>query len=198
MTSRWILVALSCAASVARADDTFEMRAQAAKRARLDEVAWVLTAGCTTGDDVEQRQCRLVRDRAWTALAGQAVLVEGDRRAFVVGAWDPQKKSLPMTLDGCLHCDDRLRIVAAGAAKLHDSARAVPDEASAQELVKLVGNARVELVVKLPARRPKPAKQLALEVAAWRVIAPCDGSAVIANPPSSGVPPDKQACSKKP
>jgi hypothetical protein len=198
-----ILLVVICATSVAWADDTFEKRAQAAKRVRLDELAWVLTAACGTGTEVQQRQCRLVRDREWKALAGAVLAVEAERSAFVVGAWDAQKKSVPLALTACIRCDDaitidgkKLRVVAGGPRTLFDNARAFPDEASAKEWATLLGNARVELVVKLPAARKKPAAELALEVIAWRVIAPCDGSAVISNPPSSGVPPDKQACPK--
>lgn len=200
------LLILACVTSVARADDTFETRAQPAKRVRIDEVAWVLTAACDAGTEVQQRQCRLVRERAWKALAGSTIAVGAERSAFVVGAWDAQKKSLPLVLTACIRCDEpiadgekKLRVVAAGPRTLFDNARPVADEASAKELTKQLANARVELIVKLPklpAARKKPAAELALEVVAWRVIAPCDGSAVIANPPSSGVPPDPRACPK--
>ena len=200
---RAAIVVVLFTSSVAWADDTFEMRAQAAKRAQLGEVAWVLTAACDTGTEIQQRQCRLVRDREWKALAGTTLAIEAERSAFVVGAWDAQKKSVPLALTACIRCDDaiaidgkKLRIVAAGPRTLFDNARPVPDEASAKALTKHLGTARVELIVKVPAVRKKPAAELALEVIAWRVIAPCDGSAVIANPPSSGVPPDKRACPK--
>ena len=203
---RFAIVAVLCATSVAWADDTFELRAQPAKRMRIDEVAWILTAGCETGTEVQQRQCRLVRDRAWKPLAGATVAIEAERTAFVVGAWDAQKKSLPLTLTACIRCDapveldgKKLRVVAAGPRTQFDNARAFPDEASAKALTGQLANARVELVIKLPKVAPsrkKPAAELALEVIAWRVIAPCDGSAVIANPPSSGVPPDPRACPK--
>ncbi|HEY5938245.1 MAG TPA: hypothetical protein VIU61_26520 [Kofleriaceae bacterium] len=198
------IVAVLFVASVARADDTFELRAQPAKRMRVDELAWILTAGCEAGSEVQQRQCRLVRDRAWKPLAGATVAIEAERSAFVVGAWDAQKKSLPLTLTACIRCDTAVeldgkqrRVVAAGPRTQFDNARAFPDEASAKALTGQLANARVELIVKLPkVARKKPAPELALEVIAWRVIAPCDGSAVIANPPSSGVPPDPRACPK--
>ena len=100
------IVVVLCTSSVAWADDTFEMRAQAARRVRLDEVAWTLTAACETGTEIQQRQCRLVRDREWKALAGATLAIEAERSAFVVGAWDAQKKSVPLALTACIRCDD--------------------------------------------------------------------------------------------
>ena len=41
-------------------------------------------------------------------------------------------------------------------------------------------------------------QRFSFEIAAWRVIAPCDGAIVAANPPSSAQPPDKKACGGAP
>ncbi len=204
---------LVLAAGVARADDTFEAKAGSAQRVhRIENLVWALTAPCDQGDDTEQRQCRIVRDRRAAELAGQTLLVEADKDAFAFGAFDAQKKSAPLALAGCVRCsgveiDGKTWYVVAGGPKLDGAGvlgaplgtttRTFPDAAAAKAFATKVANARVQLLVKVPAKAKwaEAGKQgVSLDVVGWRVIAPCDGSIVVANPPSQAVEPDKKAC----
>ena len=72
---------------------------------RLDGLVWALQASCETGDAVDQRQCRKVRDSRQRALAGQLLLVEGQAGAFTTGAWEPKTRSVSWQLVGCIRCD---------------------------------------------------------------------------------------------
>ncbi len=204
---------LVLAAGVARADETFEAKAGGAQRVRrIENLVWALTAPCDQGDDTEQRQCRIVRDRRAGELVGQTLLVDADKDAFSVGAFDAQKKSAALALAGCVRCsgveiDGKTWYVVAGGPKLDgggvhgaalgSTARPFADDVAAKAFATKVANARVQLLVKVPAKAKwaEGGKQgVTLDVVGWRVIAPCDGSIVVANPPSQAVEPDKKAC----
>ena len=218
MRIRWIVIAaLVAAVPSAHADDSFEARAGAAQPVnRLDGVVWALTARCDRGDDTERRQCRLVRDARASELAGTTLLVEADPGAFAAGAWDAQKKSVPLRLDGCIRCggvdvDGKpWFLVAAGkgphgdgskvsADVLYTTARVFTDANAAAAWTRTLAHARVDLVVKVPAKPRWSAAGkdgLALDVVAYRVIAPCDGSVVLASPPSGPVAAEPGLCPK--
>ncbi|HUJ58372.1 MAG TPA: hypothetical protein VLX92_07765 [Kofleriaceae bacterium] len=209
-----VIACALCAATVARADDTFESKAQGAERVRhVANVVWALTAPCDRGDDTEQRQCRHVRDERVTELAGQTLLVEAGPGAFSHGEWNAAKKSVAVKLVACIACagleiDGKTWFVTGGAPLgfdgdrpraqvLYDNALGFADETAARAWLAGVGNARVELLVKVPAKPRWPDSGrpgLALDVVGFRVIAPCDGSVVIARPPSSPVAPDPRRC----
>jgi hypothetical protein len=191
-------------AGVAHADDTFEAKAQGAQRiGRVEGLVWAFTASCDEGDDTQQRQCRKVRDARAAELAGATLLVEGDKKAFEVGAWSAQKKSVPITLASCVRCagvevdGKTYAVVATKDGKLHDNGKQFADEAAAKAFAKSVANARVQLLVKVPAKPKttaggKPA--IALDIIGYRVVAPCDGSVVLASPASGPVEADKKQC----
>jgi hypothetical protein len=86
------------------------------------------------------------------------------------------------------------------AARLLDTTRTFPDEATAKAWLKVVGSARVQLLVKVPdkgARWQAGGKDgLALEIVGYRVYAACAGTVIVASPTSSNVEPDKTACAK--
>jgi hypothetical protein len=211
-----LLVALLMSIStLAHADDSFEAKAQGAKRVQhLDSVVWALTATCDAGDDTQQRQCRHVRDARLAELAGATLLVDGEHDAFQVGNWSQAKKSIPMTLSACIRCGGvevegkTWYIVALGmpfhfeggklkAGTFHDNARTFPDEGSATAWAKAAAHARVQLLAKIP---PKPRwtesgkTGIALDVVAYRVYTPCDGAIVTSNPPSGPAEADKNQC----
>lgn len=219
MRALWILPLL--VAANAHADDTFEAKAAAAQRlGRVDNLVWALTATCDAGDDTQQRQCRHVRDARAAELAGATLLVEADHDAFDVGAWSPQKKSVPIALSGCVRCtgvelDGKTYYVVAdkpgtpaprfvggklASAKLYDNARPFPDENAAKVFAKGAGNARVQMLVKVPAK-PKTTiggkPVIGLELVGYRVYWPCDGTVVIAEPPSGRAEADKRLCGPK-
>jgi len=204
--------------SPAQADD-FDTQAQAAVRVRVDDLVWALTATCEGGDDVQQRQCRLVRDRRVQALAGVTLLVDGDPAALELGTWSPQRKSMPIVVTSCIRCtgvevDGTTWLVAgAGAAPRFDkgklrtavlveSSRQFKDAAAATAWTTAVRGARVEYLAKLPAaakRRWRAGGKdgLALEIVGYRASTPCDGVVLAANPPSAKAEPDPQACAPK-
>ncbi len=180
------LLVLAALAGVAHADDF----AQPAVKA--DDLAWAVTAKCDAGNDIEQRQCRAIRDEALKRYAGRTVLVEGDPAALTVGAWDPQKRSVSLELAGCVACSGALRI--AGNATLYDSAKVFADEGAATRFGRSLSNVRVQMLVKLPAKPRVDGGTLPVEITGYRVITPCNGAIVIANLPSGPIAADRRAC----
>jgi hypothetical protein len=214
--------ALSLVAATAHADDTFEAKATGAQRlGRVDGLVWAFTASCDSGDDTQQRQCRRVRDTRAAELTGVTLLVDADRDAFGVGAWSAQKKSAPLTLSSCIRCggidlDGKTFFVFAAkegnaapklagsklqTGLLYDNAKQFADEAAAKAFAKSLDNARVQMIVKVPAK-PRIAvdgkSAIALELVGYRVFSPCDGSVIVASPASGPAEADKKQCAKKP
>ncbi len=208
-----ILCVVAGASQIARADETFETKAGSALRIhRIENVVWALTAACDKGDDTEQRQCRKVRDTRVAELSGTTLLLDADNDAFDVGAWNAAKKSVPITLSACIRCagveleGKTWFLTGAGpkfdggklkTALLYDNAKAFNDEDSAKAFAKQVAAAKVQFVVKIPAKpkwtvEGKPG--LSFDVVGYRVFDPCDGSIVGASPPSGPVEADKKTC----
>jgi hypothetical protein len=190
-----LVLALCLVPALAHADD------KARATSHLDEVLWAETATCDKGDDTQRRQCKRVRDAWLDAHAGALLLVEGEAEAFEIGAWNAAKKTLPLKLAGCIRCKPidvdgkKLRVMPARGGALYDEPKAFPDEAAAVAWAKLAKNRRVEVIVKLPAKRaPIAGGAVALEVTGYRVIAACDGSILVASPPSPAAAPDPKAC----
>jgi hypothetical protein len=211
------VASLVAMASAARADETFEARAAGAIRIqRLDDLVWALTATCEGGDDVQQRQCRRVRDTRAAELAGATLLVDGDREAFSVGAWSPQKKSVPLQLRACIRCsglelDGKTWFVVANTdgapprfeggklrvGPLHDNSRPLPDEGAAKKLAQTAETAKVQMLVKVPAKatwNTDGRLGIALDLVAYRIVSPCDGSVLLASAPSAPGEVDRIAC----
>jgi hypothetical protein len=209
-------------AATAHADDTFEAKASGAQKlGRIEGLVWAFTSPCENGDDTQQRQCRRVRDARAAELAGATLIVDADKDAFTVGAWSAQKKSLPLTLASCIRCtgvevDGKTFFVFAAkegnaapklaggklqTGLLYDNAKQFADEAAAKAFATSLGNARVQLIVKVPAK-PRIAvdgkSAIALDLVGYRVVSPCDGSVVLASPASGPVEADKKQCAKKP
>jgi hypothetical protein len=208
------VLALVAAARIAHADDTFESKSAGATRIhRVENLVWALTAPCDQGDDTEQRQCRIVRDKRAAELANQTFVIDADRDAFDAGAWNAQKKSSNLSVNACIRCsgvdlDGKTWFLVGGTGAprveggkmrptvLAETARAFPDAATADAFAKRAADARVQMVVKLApkAKWADGGKQgLALEILAFRVVA-CDGSVILANPPSGPAEADKKSC----
>jgi len=196
------ILALLGPIGAAHADDTFEAKAAAAKRLRhVDDLVWAFTATCDKGDDTQNRQCKALRNRRLAELSGATLLVEADPAALEIGAWSPAKKSVSVTLTGCVRCKgvsvDGKTYVITGGKNLYDTARQFQTGEVAAAWIKAVANHRVELLVKVPAR-PRSTQNgvetITLDVQGYRVTTPCNGTVVIANPPSQNTPPDKAAC----
>lgn len=204
---RAAIVLLALATSPAFADDTFEAKASGAVRiAHVDDLVWPFAASCDAGDDTQQRQCRRLRDVRGAQLANATLLVDGEKDAFTVGAWNPKTRSIPLKLNGCIACggvevDGKKWLVGNVNDKLHDNARTAADENAAKAFAKIATGARVQLIVKLAAK-PKLVVDgknvIAIEVLGYRAFNPCDGNVIVANPPSGQVEANKKACAAKP
>jgi hypothetical protein len=204
--------------SVAAADDTFESRAAGAVRvSHLDDIVWALTAPCNAGDDIQQRQCRRLRDGRAAQLTAATLIVDAEREAFVIGAYSPQKKSAPLTLAACIACNgvtvDGQTWYVTGAKEgnpapafkggklevglLHENSRTFVDEGAAKRFAAGAKTAKVQLIVKVPPKATwtDAGKQgIALDVLGYRVYSPCDGSVVCSNPKASAGEVDKKEC----
>jgi len=210
-----VLAGILLVAATAHADDSFEAKAQGAQRVkRIENVVWALTATCDKGDDTENRQCRHVRDTRVAQLAGVTLLVDGDADAFDLGAYDAKKKSVALSLSSCIRCagvdiDGKTWFVAGAGAPpsfpagkmrtqpLFDNAKAFSDESAAKAWAKALGNTKVQLLVKVPAKATWTAdgkNGLTLDIVGYRVVSPCDGTVVLASPPSGPAQPDSLAC----
>lgn len=206
-----LLVAALSAHAIA--EDTFEQKAAAARKVtHLDEVLWSLFASCTQGDEVQQRQCRLVRDARAQAEVGATLLVDADPGAFELGSFDATKKSVSLALSSCIRCSgvqiDGKPLNVTGAAPriesgklrtplLYDNARAFPDESAANKYVESVKGSRVQMVIRVLDRKRWDVggkSGLVVEVVAWRVVSPCTGAVLISSPASGAVEPDRKAC----
>lgn len=208
-----LVAGAALATSPARAN-TFETLGHGAVRVAAEELAWALVAPCDRGDEVAQRQCRLLRDRKAKQLAGATLLVDGDRAALTLGTWDPQKRSVSLTLTACIACggvtiDGQLwHLVGASSPprvdggkvvgfQIIDTAKTFSEQRTAQAWLDSLANARVQFLVRPPAN-PRwnvgGTNGLSLDVIGFRVYSPCDGGVAIANPPSQAATPDPKAC----
>lgn len=217
--NRVAITLLSTVASIvalggpAIADDTFEQKAASARAVyNLDEVLWALTAGCVKGDEIQQRQCRLVRDARAKTEVGATLLVDADPEALELGTFSAAKKSLTFQLSSCVRCKpleiDGKALHITGAAPrvddgklktpwLYDNSRQFADEAAAKAWVATLDGSRVQMVIKVSDRKRWQVggkDGLLVDVLAWRVITPCSGAVVIASAPSGNAEPDKKSC----
>lgn len=206
-------------AAPAPAPQSFDQLATGATRlARRDLAgwAWALTAACDQGDDVAQRQCRTVRDARAAQIKAQTFVIEAEPSALYVGAWDPQKKSIALTVRGCVACapidvaGKKLFVVsnkaapvdvgsAMQAAVIHETARVFDDEKGAEAWrAAAVPRLRIELVFALPAGNPAWTRGdkngLAVNVLGFRVVDPCDGGVVCSSGGASKIDPEKKTC----
>jgi hypothetical protein len=212
---------LALGAGHARADDTFEAKAAGAQRvSKLEDLVWALTATCDQGDDTQNRQCKKLRDGRTADFANATLIVDADKEAFTVGAWSPQKKSVPLSLDSCIRCkgvevDGKTWFIVGSkdgnpapawkgsklvTGSLHDNARSFGDAASAKTWSAGAAQSNVQLLVHVgpKAKQTIDGKNvLALDVLGYRVFSPCDGGIVCASPKAQPVEletRDKKAC----
>jgi hypothetical protein len=209
-----VAIAASLAgASPASAEPSFDSEVASARPLRdLEGLIWAVSAACDRGDDVERRQCRLVRDARQRELASQTLLIDGEPGAVEVGAWDGGKRSLALSIAGCVRCNgvdvgDRTYFLlatnpagsksAAGIAA--QGARTFMDEAAARVWAATLGHARVQWLVKLPSkpRWADPTHQaIELDLVGVRAYMACDGVMIAASPPATDMAPDRSACAR--
>jgi hypothetical protein len=178
--------------------------------------AWALTASCDQGDDMAQRQCRVIRDARAARIKGQTFVIEAEPQAFFAGGWDPAKKSITLTVRGCVACapvdagGKKIFIVTNKAAPtetgetlqaavIHETAKVFTDDAAANAWeAKAIPRLKIELVFALPAGNPLWSRGgkdgIAVDVLAFRVVDPCDGGVVCSSGGAGGMDPDKKTC----
>jgi hypothetical protein len=190
-------------AATTAAADTFEAAARGARSVRhIDDLVWALTTPCDRGTDLEQRQCRQVRDARAASLTGTTLRVEAEPSALAVAAWSQATKSVAVKLSSCIACagitvEGRTWFVTGGPAALHDNAQQFPDEAAANRWISAAKHPRVELLVKVPDQRRwvvSGKDGVQLEIVGYRVVTPCTGDVLLARPAASKLAPDPRAC----
>jgi hypothetical protein len=207
---------------IARADAKFEQLAKDAIRvgdpAEVAALLWTATVDCTRlTDDMARRECEGVRESRAAKTAGKTFLIEGDSTSFWIGAYDATKKGMPIGVRGCIACGEPVDIggerkylvtnatgmtIEGGALKgpeVHKAFRKFPDDASAKKWSDtVVPRLRTQFIFKIPERpaawNQGGAKGFAVELVAFRVYDPCDGTMVCANPPSEAEKADKAQC----
>jgi hypothetical protein len=215
------LIALAVpAVAAADTNSPWDEAAKDATRIRkLDRVVWALTATCEQGDDLNQRQCRILRDAAAAKLRGKKVIISVTG-AVEIGAWDAAKKSTPITVRGCASCDgievdgqkwyvvtNKAAPKISGdkvvAAALLETDKAFANDALSSGWKDSAGpRLRTELILTVPADEKKAvwnrdgARGLAVEVLGYRVYDACDGSIVASEPDSQNGPSDRKTCGK--
>ena len=211
-----LLASLAAWPAAAEDPSSFEALAASAQplgRADLAGLVWALTASCTDGDDLAQRQCVAARDARAAAVRAATFVVDGDAAAFSIGAWKADTRSLPLVLRGCVACARPLaglyvvsskaaptfRGEVAEAALVHETARTFKDEDAARRWSARAPHLRTQFVVRVAAAAgglwERDGKRgLAVEILGFRVHDPCDGDVVSASPPSARGPADARTC----
>ncbi len=214
--------------SPAAADETgkkkpsFDQISEGAVRIDRDGLAgilWAMHAKCTAGSDLDQRQCRMIRDARRAAETGKTYLIAGDASAFQVEAFDDKKQSAPLVVAGCIACIEPIDVDGekyyvlsnmaapewkgdiAVAAPIHATAKAFKSgaEAAINWRTEVVPRLMTDFVIKIPASgagfKQKDGKHgVAVEVLGFRTHDPCDGHIICASPKADKVKPDKVAC----
>jgi len=185
----------------------------------LAAIIWAMHAKCSDGSDLDQRQCRMIRDARLSAEAGKTFIVAGDASAFTAEAYDDKKKSAPLTVSGCIACIEPILVDGVGfyvlsnmaspewkgnvavAAPIHTTAKTFKSgaEAATNWRAEVVPRLKTDFVIKIPASsstwKQKDGKAgLSVEVLGFRTHDPCDGHIICASPKADKVSPDKVAC----
>jgi hypothetical protein len=159
---------------------------QKGERARAVDVAarlWPTVARCTDADPHLRRQCQRVRDAALAKSGDQLLLVPGDPLAIKLGPWDGKKKSLTISLAGCIACAEpveiggrKTKVVTRGPAVLAKVEQPFADADLADEWRDgAARRLRSELLVRVPKTPLLTPGGLAVEVVGFRLWDPCDG-----------------------
>lgn len=182
----------------------------------LAALFWSDAATCAEGgDDLAARQCKGIRAARKEHVAKSKYLVRADASALVL-APGKDKKGAALSLRGCLACAERVDVggkklfVVAGAGNptLEGSALVAPtlgtatvpaDETWRKDVLPRL---RAELVVSVGASpaswKSGSAAGYKVSVVGYRVVDPCDGKVLMAEPKSASVKPDKRFCTGKP
>lgn len=203
----------------AAAAETFDELAAKAKPLSATDVkgmVWALTATCAEGDARVQSRCRQVRDRRAAELRAGTWLVDAEAGAFSIGAYDPDAKSVLVSLVGCIACKpvDGLYIVSnkaaptftgpggnedvATAVTVHQDEEPFPSQAAADRWRKRAGTVRAQFVFRIPEAagglfERDGHKGLAVAVLGYRMHQRCDGAIVAASPFAAPLAPEKIA-----
>jgi hypothetical protein len=183
----------------------------------LAALFWSDAATCANAadaaNDLAARQCKGIRAARKAQVSKSKYLVRADATALSV---TPGKdKRAPLTLRGCLAC--AAPITVAGKPLFVVAGEGTPSLDGAKVVAPLLGTIdvpadaawrkdvlprlRTELVISgaAPAAwKSGSAAGYKVAVVGYRVVDPCDGSILMANPKSASVKPDKRYCTGKP
>lgn len=200
--------------------ESFEATADGAMRIDREALAgllWSLTATCSDGDALAQRQCKAIRSARLRKVASRRFVVPGDASAFAAGAFDAKKLSLAVSLSGCIACVEPITVggramyvvskkeaptfqgAVAKAALIHETTRPFKTEEAAVEWrTKVVPRLRTEFVVQIAGEtalwKRGEKEGIAVDIVGFRVYDPCDGVIVSASPKSQKAAVDRAAC----
>jgi hypothetical protein len=181
----------------------------------LAAVLWAELGRCGGDDELERRACEGVRAGRRAQLADERFVVAGDARSLELGAFDPVKRSAPLTVTACLACAqpvtlDGAELYVAGTAKVAlvdgvvkprpaRETAVVFDSAAAYDawVADTLPRLRREFVIVAAgavAWTKVDAPGAAVEVLGWRVYDPCTGKVIASEPASADLAPDAKAC----
>lgn len=171
------------------------------------DLVWANHGDCQQGEDWERRQCRVLREATQKRLRDQVLVMDAAADVVEVGAWDPTKNSMAITLRGCLECkgvavDGKTWLVAASVAPIHQTARTFASEELAGRWKAEIGprlrtQLRIRAAAEAPPVRSDPAT-FHVEVLGFRVFDPCDASVMMASPGWEPLVGDPATCNRAP
>lgn len=212
------LVLVAASAAPARAEDTFETKVRSAVRVSgpeaLAAVFWSQTTTCKNEDDFYRRQCEGIKESRRAKVASTTFVVEADG-ALEVEPYNEKARSVDVEVRACASCGgvdiggQRRYLVGRGAVKvvggkvkpvaLRSATKTFATKAEGQTwMAEVAPRLTTELLVRVPAKidtwKDGGAEGYRMEVVGFRVIDPCKGTVLWAQPKSGDVPPDPPSC----
>jgi hypothetical protein len=220
-----MLAALGALPAPARADDSFDARARGAVEVvgpeGLAALFWSQLARCGEDDDLARRQCEGVRAARRARVAATTYLYTADG-AVEPEPYDDKAMSIDVAVRACAACGkpvelggERRFLVGRGevkrvggrlrAAPLRTATMTFKSRAEGAEwAARVAPRLRADFLVRIPAALESwsegGASGYRIEVVGYRVVDPCTGQVLWADPPAGKLPPERDACpaNKKP
>jgi hypothetical protein len=214
------LSSLLLAVAPARADEFDAAAAKATPLAGPEALAslfWSQIAQCKDQDDFFRRQCEGIKAARRERIAGSTFLLES-KGAVEVMPFDAKAMSVDVEVKSCAACagvkigGERRYLVGRGAVKvvggrvtpvtLHKGTRTFASKAEGDAWSKTVApRLTAQLLLKLPAAieswKDAGSEGYHVEVVGFRVLDPCTGVVIFAQPKSANAAPDSSACPAK-
>lgn len=204
MTSTSVAYAAETKAAPAKGPASFEEAASSAHAVK--NVAGLfdpLFDECKDGDELAQRQCRIVRDWQLSMNRNERYLSVGDWGSLVWSPYSPAEKQVSLEVQGCLQCEKPVQIAgkpryvtsrppksvkggkAVGVELGYHDVPVAADEAKQWE-AEVARRLRVQYVYRIgPVWKTAQAEGATFVPIAYRVFDPCTGKVVASSPPSS-------------